>query len=430
MNFKTTYTNQLNLRIMGRFYFEQLTPPNLKNDNTIVYLRECLQLIDDSEYKDELIEAFEFETIKDKSLKISGLKTLIQKIIDYDKVYLKIDLESHVSNVKYLKPAESGAVILQIDNINSELIAGNSIQVETAYNAKKDFFDGFYKMDKFANFCIKENLSDIIIENIDYLNQKYSKSTKFVKSYRLLKNDENKYFVRAITSISRYFDYNIKFSLFATLVSLYKTIEEIKDNFSINYCEFTESFIRIYFKRNTTIQLPNIGTLSFSIEMNNDEIKREAFKFSGIFTITTMDKDREVNVHIKPKKKFKTQLISIPHGCGRPKMVENLSNLPNFITEMEVEMRKDLIDISNITKPDHLRFFLIRKIESSRNEEFKRYKASIINTLNKKINQISELFILMDKVNEIVIEFELKEYLRYIYYDVLSEKNQQTGNQQ
>lgn len=406
---------------MAKFYVEQLTPINLKDDNAIVYLKECLQLIEDSEYKEELLEAFKFDIIKDKSLKILGLKTLIQKIIDYDRIFLKIDLESHISYVKYLRPAESNGVILQIDNINNEFIAENSIEVETAYSTKKDFFDGFYKMDKFANFCIKENLSDVIISNIEYLNSKYSESTTFVKSYRLLKDDEGKYFVRAITSTSRYYDYNIKFSLFATLVSLYKTIEKLNDNFSINYCEFTESFIRIYFKRDTTTKLPNIGTLSFSLEMNNDEIKREAFKFSGIFTITTMDNDKEVNVHIKPKKKFETQLISIPHGCGRYKMVENLSNLPDFITQIEQEMKNDLIDISNITKPDHLRFFLLRKIESSRNEDLKKYKMTIINTLGKKINQISELFILMDKITEIVLEFELKEYLRYVYYEILSE---------
>jgi len=409
---------------MAKFYFEQLTPVNLKGDNSIVYLRDCLQLIEDSEYKEELIEVFKFDSIKNEALKISGLKTLIQKIIDYDRTFLKIDLESHISNVRYLRSTDSNAVILQIDNVDNDLIDEKSIEVETAYSTKKDFFDGFYKMDKFANFCIKENLSDVIISNIDYLNSKYSESSRFIKSYRLLKDAENKYFVRAITSVSRYFDYNIKFSLFATLLSLHKTIGIINDNFAINYCEFTESFIRIYFKRNTITRLPNIGSLTFSLEMNNDEIKREAFKFSGIFTITTMDNDREVNIHIKPKKKFKTQLISIPHGCGRPKMVENLSNLPSFITQMEEEMKSDLIDISNITKPDHLRFFLLRKIESSRNDELKKYKVLIANTLSKKINQISELFILMDKVNEIVIEFELKEYLRYIYYDILSGNGQ------
>ena len=28
----------------------------------------------------------------------------------------------------------------------------------------------------------------------------------------------------------------------------------------------------------------------------------------------------------------------------------------------------------------------------------------------------------MDKVNELVVEFELKEYLRYLYYDIFTNK--------
>jgi hypothetical protein len=408
---------------MARFYNEKFTIVSLRNDTKVVYLKDCLKLIDNSEYKEELVELYGFDLIKDKPLFISGLNIVMGRIIEYDNIFSKIDITTHVSSVNYagLGFVDQNQILLRINNINNLNIEQDSIIVETRYNTKKDFFDGFYKMDKFANFCIRENLQNLIEQNIEVLNEKFSRSKAYIKSYRLLQDNEYDYFLRAITSINRYYDYNIRLSLFVSIVSLYKTIESTGVNYSINYCEFTESFIRIYFKKDIAKAIKNVGVINFSLEMNNDEIKREAFKFSGVFTISMVQEEREINIHIKPKK-LKTPLLSVKHSCLPATLVENLSHLTVYISQIEEEMERDLIDISNITNVDHLRFFMLRKIENSRNEELKKYKKQIIETLTGKINHINQLLILMDKVNEIVLEFELKEYLRYLYYEILTNK--------
>ena len=72
-------------------------------------------------------------------------------------------------------------------------------------------------------------------------------------------------------------------------------------------------FIKLFIKKQTVTKLKGIGELSFVLEMSNDEIKREAFKFGGLFKLSLMDNGEERNVYLKPKK-IKTKLISIKHN--------------------------------------------------------------------------------------------------------------------
>ena len=409
---------------MSKFYRNQLGASQLEEGNSIVKLSSCLKLIEGSEYKDQILKLFDFESIKDEILTIRGLNTVINSVISKDLEFKKHDLVSHISNVSYLRSLENSEnVILNFNNVKDSFFESNTFNVETAYSAKRDYFEGSYKMEKFASFCIKEGHSELIRDNINYLNEKYTESDEFIKSYRFLKDTEGSYFLRAITSVSQYHDYNIRFSLFVTIMALYNVSNKTGGIFSISYCEYSESYIKIFFQKNGTSQIPGIGTLDFALEMSNDEIKREAFKFSGVFTLTTNAKGgEEIKVFVQPKRKnLKTKLLSIRHNFLPETLVKNLTSLTQFISEVEGEMKEDLIAINKVKNPDHLRFFLQRKIEKSRNEELQKYRDSMVKTLDSKITKMSELLILMDKVNNLVVEFELKEYLRYLFYDILRE---------
>ena len=64
--------------------------------------------------------------------------------------------------------------------------------------------------------------------------------------------------------------------------------------------------------------------------MSNDEIKREAFKFSGLFTLQTEDGKNQMNIFLKPKR-IETKLISIRHNFLPSTVIEQLEGLSRFL---------------------------------------------------------------------------------------------------
>jgi len=406
---------------MAKFYKDYLSFQDLSEDKALVRLSKCLELIEGSDFEEDLINLFTFERIKNESIAITGLSKVIKSIISRDRQFKKIDLKSHISDVKCIQTIDVNTIKLRFIDAND--IGMPFIDAKTVYSAKREYFEGFYKMDKFANFCISEGHFELLQENIKYLNKKYKTSDTHIKNFRLLQDKEGEYYVRAITSTSQYFDYNIRFSLFVTIVALHDVIKNTGYNFEISRCEYSESFIRVYFQKDKATNIPNIGKLSFVLEMSNDEIKREAFKFSGLFTLQTNDSKNQVNIFLKPKR-IKTKLISIRHNFLPSTVIEQLEGLSNFIEEAEKEMKEDLIEVNSIKNPDHLRFFLLRKIELSQNKELSQFKPKIKETLDVKIYKINELLILMGKIDEIVTDIEVKEYLRYLFYEILRDKKE------
>ena len=409
---------------MAKFYRDHFALHELASDNTITKLSKCLELIEGSEFKDELMELFDFNSLleADESIAISGLNKIMSSVIQRDKRYKKIDIKTHISDISLVESIDENTIKLRFKNLENSSGEKFSIDAKTVYSSKRDYFEGFYKMEKFANFCISEGHFALLSKNVEYLNEQYEDSDALIKSFRLLQDAEGEYYVRAITSANSYYDYNIRFSLFVTILALHKVTKEAGISFSINYCEYSESFIRVYFEKNNQTIIPEVGKLNFILEMSNDEIKREAFKFSGVFTLTINTNNEEARIYLKPKS-IKTKLISIKHNYLPKTVTEYLAMLADFIRSAEEEMTEDIKEIHKIKNPDELRFTLSRKIELSNTLGLADFKKVIKETLDVKINNVSELLVLMDKVDKIVTDLELKEYLRYVYYDLLRDKN-------
>lgn len=404
---------------MSKFYKDYLSWSDLEKDQKFLKISDCIELISESEFKPDLFKLFDIDKIKDQIVPIQGLSEVVKSIIYRDKKYEKIDITSHISNTACVKNDHDSNISLLFKKVPS--LGDNSILAEAIYNTKKEYLEGGYKLDKFANFCIVHDCFHLVTENIESLNDKFKDSDSHLKNYRLLKNDDGQYFVRAITSVNSYHDYNIRFSLFVTIIALSQLIKQNDESFQITRCEYSESFIRLFVKKNTTVKLTGIGELSFVLEMSNDEIKREAFKFSGLFNLSMIDNGKQRNLYLKPKK-IKTKLISIKHNFKPETVISSLKGLSDFIKNAESEMIEDIKDLHKVSNPDLLRFALLRRIERSSNSELGVYKDTIQKELNKKIYKISELLILMDKVDEVVIDLEVKEYLRYLFYDILMTK--------
>ena len=222
---------------MSNFYKNDFNKEDLNSDNSPIKLSKCLELIENSDYKEVILELLEFKSIENEYLAINGLNKIVSSVLNQDKKFKKDDIDLHISNVSYL-PTEDlnyNNILLHFKDIENFPVT--SLTAETKYNTKKDYFDGCYRLDKFANFCLNERHFQLLKRNIEYLNKASKKNESLRKSFRLIfDKEENKYYVRAITSTNRYYDYNIRFSLFVTIVSLLKLKKINNIEFKLNSC--------------------------------------------------------------------------------------------------------------------------------------------------------------------------------------------------
>jgi len=254
-------------------------------------------------------------------------------------------------------------------------------------------------------------------ENIKILNEHYQNAEPYKKNFRLLKDSDGSWYVRAITSTTHYNDYGIRFSLFVAALTFKSLIKNNNWQFIINRAEYDESHIKVYFEKATTTFIKGIGIVKFIIEMSNDEVKREAMRFTAIYSIVTDDYE----IYAKPQK-LKTEIVSIQHNFTPATVFKNLAEMGDFIKNSEAEIMEDIKELQKVKNPDQLRFKLYRKVEKAKSEDIKQKKTTILNYLNTRITTISELLSLMGKVDLLVSDLETKEYLRYIFYDVLNKR--------
>lgn len=406
-----------------KFRKKSFTEKDVPASDKGVPVREVVKLIADSPFYEDLCELLEVEKLKDEFIEIPGAATLLQAVKAKNKEFEKIDLEASYNNLAFTKTEDDGKfafVFNQVDEETGELIESGSITAKPIYSARSDFFSTLFNMDRYANSLIDSGYEHLVQKNLDSLREIYSNGKSHRKKYRLLKDEEGFYF-RAITSCKNYYDYNNNIAVFIGLMALH---QESKNDarFTVKRCEYNESFIRIYFEKEESRPVEKIGKAKYIIEVSNDEVKREALRFSGVMTLIYGDnKEKEEEFFIKPKD-LKTSFLSITHGVPLRTALRSLEKIANY-KEREEELFNDLSHISKINNPDQIRHLIRSKVEKMKSNEMVKYKKEILAELINRVDSIYELMKLMNKIDLIVEDIEAKEYLRYFMYETLIQKD-------
>lgn len=178
----------------------------------------------------------------------------------------------------------------------------------------------------------------------------------------------------------------------------------------------------MYFRTSETKELKGVGFLENILQISNDEIKREALRFSNICSIWfTSSNNESQNLFIKPKD-VKSRVLSITHGTGPKKAFQNLEN---FVKSKEIfeELSKEIESITKIRSHNQIVHLVKSKIEKSNTEEVKKYKDELIKLLYKDVKTTTQLLETFNKLMLLEgLEIEAKEYLRYLIYEALIER--------
>lgn len=386
-----------------------------ETDNGVLIsdLFKLLTSTDETAKKVKEILSSEFE--QNEFIPIAGAKTLVNSQIIQNKSYIKKDLVSNLENITFYF---ENTFTINFNNIsNPENFGGNNFLITyPKYSAQRDFFGNLYSMDRYAKKLVDKGLKKILETNLELLKNEKIKDRK----YRLIHyKPDNKYYLRAIVSTDNYFDYNNSIAVVIALLTLYKEIKSSGVAYNLKLCEYNESNIRMFFDTTSDKKLEGVGFVKNIIEISNDEIKREALRFSGVCTISYDRDKKEKEIYINPKD-VKSKILTIKHNQKPENGLKSLLDFEN-VEKIYNELYKDIQTIKNIKNTEQIKFLVLRKIDNTKNEDVKKFRTSILNELTKTTTKnIIDLLNLFNNIQVLANEdIEASEFLRYVIYEAL-----------
>lgn len=403
---------------MEKFRKKSFSYSDVSDKDTGVKVSEVLELVVNHKSYDEFYRLLEIDKIKDDFISIPGAKKLVETIRYINAKFVKFDLESTYNNLEF---DTSDGLMITFKNIDdeeiNELISSDEFTASPIYSAKSDFLSGLFSMEKYANKLMDSGYNDLVEYNLNEVKSIYENNDVRAKKYRILLDNDGNYFLRAITS-NRYYDYNNNIAVFVGLITLHKEMLTSNNKFIVQRCEYNESYVRIYFESLEDKELPNVGYINNIIEVSNDEVKREAMRFSTVISLSyTSKEEQNISLFIKPQRTRST-ILSIKHNELPKTAFEKLAMLVNY-KEVQNELFEDLKRIGDIKKPDQIKHIIRNKINRARAGELKNSKNNILSELTTQVKTITELLELLNKINLLTEDIDSKEYLRYIIYEAL-----------
>ena len=390
-----------------------------KGDNGIE-VDKLLTLIDESEYLEEIKSYFDIPNLKDKFISISGASTLFTILKSMDSRYKKVDLRSNLKDIQFDYEKEFGLVFNNLSE--SEYFSETKREIIKAipiHSGERDFFQNLYSIDKYAASLLKNGYRDILDQNLESLKSK----EEHIRRYRLIHDTkEDEFYLRAIISEDRYFNYNNNIAFVIALLKLHYESLNSDTKYEIAFSEFNESAIRVYFNTTELKSIEGVGYLQNTIQVSNDEIKKEALKFSTVASILFKGKnEEEENLYIKPKD-VKSKVLSITHGTGPKKAFDNLNDFTRS-SEIFENLYQDVKKVSKIKDHGQILHLVRIKIENSNTEEIKKRKDDMKKFLLVEIKTTTQLLEVFNKLIMLEgLEIDGKEYLRYLIYEALIDR--------
>lgn len=334
--------------------------------------------------------------------------------------YEKVDLLSDLKDIYF--DYNDGFKIKFSNTSSNSYFEKNDITELSAspiHSGERDFFTNLFEIDKYAKQLISRGHKDILNNNLEMLKSKED----FVKRYRLMhKKADNSFYLRAIISKGRYYNYDNNLTFVIALLKLH--FEKIKSgvHYHLSLAEYNDSYLRLYFRTSELKSLKGIGYIQNTLLVSNDEIKREALRFSTVCSINFQtSKDNEERMFIKPKD-IKTKILSITHGTGPERA---FSNLEDFVKSKDIfqNLCDEIESIVKIKDHNQIVHLVRMKIENSTTDAIKNFRGELRKVLLKDVKTTTQLLQIFNKLMLLEgLEIDAKEYLRYVIYQALVEK--------
>ena len=365
----------------------------------------------DNEYVDKILECFSVDKTKEKVIQIGNVKNLLEDIFDLDSMAEKKDLRVKVRDIVLDKMLEDEAALFTLYGISDldlvKKLHADHIQVESRYSAKNDVLE-IHKLGKFANFCRDNKWSDLL----DYINEyirNHTKNDEFCSARLIRPIESDRYLLRAVTSDKVYRNYGINFSVLVALLSVNRYAISTKSDVFIDNYQIDDSRVYLSFRLGAPVRISDNLELSFSLILENDEIKDSSVSFSGVFQLMYTSGGRNTNIILRPntfhypgEMSYNTDMLTYTHSMSVEKVYDKISNLPLYIEKYVSQVAKYARAIIDIKNPNEVKSFIVEAVSKAKKDEFSKYKEDVLRKLAAiESNSIFDLFEALRSVEEL-----------------------------
>ena len=383
-----------------------------------------------NEYVDKVLECFSVDRSKEKVIQIGNVKNLLEDIFDLDSMAEKKDVRVKVRDIVLDKMLEEEAALFTLYGISDldlvKKLHADHIQVESRYSAKNDVLE-IHKLGKFANFCRDNKWSDLL----DYINEyirNHTKNDEFCSARLIRPIESDRYLLRAVTSDKVYRNYGINFSVLVALLSVNRYAISTKSDVFIDNYQIDDSRVYLSFRLGAPVRISDNLELSFSLILENDEIKDSSVSFSGVFQLMYTSGGRNTNITLRPntshypgEMSYNTDMLTYTHSMSVEKVYDKISNLPLYIEKYVSQVAKYAKAIIDIKNPNEVKSFIVEKVSKAKKDEFSKYKEEVLRRLAAiESNSIFDLFEALRSVEELFGEdIVSREYWRKKLFNLL-----------
>ena len=365
----------------------------------------------DNEYVDKILECFSVDKTKEKVIQIGNVKNLLEDIFDLDSMAEKKDLRVKVRDIVLDKMLEDEAALFTLYGISDldlvKKLHADHIQVESRYSAKNDVLE-IHKLGKFANFCRDNKWSDLL----DYINEyirNHTKNDEFCSARLIRPIESDRYLLRAVTSDKVYRNYGINFSVLVALLSVNRYAISTQSVVFIDNYQIDDSRVYLSFRLGAPVRISDNLELSFSLILENDEIKDSSVSFSGVFQLMYTSGGRNTNITLRPntfhypgEMSYNTDMLTYTHSMSVEKVYDKISNLPLYIEKYVSQVAKYARAIIDIKNPNEVKSFIVEAVSKAKKDEFSKYKEDVLRKLAAiESNSIFDLFEALRSVEEL-----------------------------
>lgn len=385
-----------------------------------------LALLNEHPYQKDVIESFKTDDIKDEFIVVDHIDTVHNKIKLIINQFERFSILAHTKDITIRESAKPVADVtghhplifnfgeyVEIDEVKTGL------DCYTIYDSKNTFFDE-YDMAKYANRLYKNGLGGLAEYNINFFKTLATTDKKFNKhrSYRLVANN-NELFLRGITSTDRYFEYGIDFTFVVAMLSLHKDMKVNKGNqYAITSSAVSESKLELIISEKQLKDAKEFGKVSSAMIVTTNDLGQGSLNFTKIIRVGGK---MHHGIYLFPAtEEAKQNKLIISHSTGPKKTLNNLNEVYTLLNDTD-EYIKDLHEVKGIKAPDELRARIVNKLSNPRSafKDILELRDIFKMKIDNEIKAFAKLLEMCNKAEELEIDYDLKDKLRYIISDII-----------
>lgn len=410
---------------MEEKFIQKSVELNRDQSTGILKIEDLWRLMENHPYADDVYEVFHIEKIKHEFINIDYIDTIFKRIQYYNKHYKRHSILAETKDINLYQETntidgkEEKSIFFHFDEYVIIDEIKKDLKTVAIYDSKNTYLDEFV-MTKYANNLFKKGFAHLARENVQYFKDLASSSDNYNKhkSYRLVENEGVNY-LRGITSINKYFEYGVDFTFVTAMLAFHNFMKENKGiEYKIRSASVNESKLEIIVVEKFTKNAGAFGEVSSAVKISTNDLGQGSLNFVNIINVGEIDKN---GFFLFPRQNsIDNNRIIITHTTKPENVYEILKNLDGVLNTSD-KFISQLKEAKAIKTPDELRMKIRNKIEGHRSpfKDIKNLSDIFKPKIDNEISHFSKLLQMCNKAEELNIDFDLKDKLRYLISDII-----------